>query len=255
MIARGCGRVVRRNIATAAWTAFTLGFVAPAWGMDYVVIRAEKATFSPGAVLKDGQALSLPADGKLVLVGENGKTVNLSGPFSGTLPAGQAGANGGVVASLSRLMTMEDRNRSVVGAYKGQGHPDPWAIRPGGSETACVKQGGATLSRDAAGPTEEAQLWSVGSPAPAVGGVMALGTETGNVTGRVRWESGVLEAAWPSEIPVSDGTRYRLSRQGAAIEFTVAVAPAKQASIAASAAWMAEKGCIGQALLLIGQLR
>ncbi len=234
--------------------ALSVVVVAPVCrAMDYVVVRAENSDLAPGAVLKDGQSVTLASGAKITLVGETGKTFNLAGPFDGTLPAGQPAEDRGVVASLSRLMTMESRNRSLVGAYKGGGRGDPWSIQPGAAETFCVKGGHVQLHRDTPGGTEEAQLWSVGSDAPSAGGgMMAIGTETGNVTGRVRWENGQSEAAWPREVAMSDGGRYRMSWRGRTLDFMVAVAPREHGSAALAAAWMTEKGCVDQALILIG---
>jgi hypothetical protein len=77
--------------ATLATGALLLGIPALSTAGTWVVIAAEQASFQPGDLLDDSKSVTLADGARLTLLAETGKTIKVSGPYSG-IPGSEGAA-------------------------------------------------------------------------------------------------------------------------------------------------------------------
>ena len=87
---------------------------------QWVVIAAEHASVQPGAILDGKQPVKLAEGARLTLLAENGKTLKLTGPYSGVPEAGGAGdVRGDNLTVIADLLQGHSQSTSALGIMRG----------------------------------------------------------------------------------------------------------------------------------------
>jgi hypothetical protein len=165
---------------------------------DILVVRStgpSAKSFPPGKRLPETERISLKPLDQLALLDGRGTRI-VRGP--GTFTAG--------VPTPVRLHSgLASQRRSRIGAVRSGeaaqlGPPSIWHVDVAKSSNVCV-----------ANPSE-LTLWRA-DPAKTVS--LDIGGARGR-TKRLDWPSGSSTLDWPSDLPVTEGAQYRLSRSGGA---------------------------------------
>jgi len=222
--------------ALAALVAFIPGALA-----DMVVVRSSGGALSPGQTVAAGAAVTLPAGESATLLDQDGRTVTLTGPFSGVVGAADAPqGDPKVVTALSRLLSAAAADTSSLGIARGAALRDPYAID--------LRGGAHCQSADRRPFFSRTATVGAGSRLTITA---AVGSES-----TVIWRDAGRDAAWPAEdLPPLDGVYLlRLDDQPTPVRLVFRRIPAEVQGAAAVAAWMADHGCAGQALALLNAL-
>ncbi|MGA9582743.1 MAG: hypothetical protein WBR13_12325 [Allosphingosinicella sp.] len=163
---------------------------------DILVVRSSgpSATgFPPGKRLPESARISLkPGDQLIVLDGRGTRVIRGPGTFTAGVPAVARPRSGPA-----------SRRRSRIGAVRGEEGaelrpPSIWHVDVARSSNVCVADPSkVTLWR--ADPVQAVTL-DIGGPADR--------------SKRLDWQAGSSTLAWPSDLPVTEGVLYRLSRGG-----------------------------------------
>ena len=226
-----------------------LGVMAAQWAQagQLVIVDSTAAALLPGQVLDGSKPLSLSAGTQITVISEDGKVTTFEGPFSG-VPAsggsGGGGSGGGLLASLSKLVDDQGGSGSlgVMRAVKAGDAPDPWVIDVLRSGSHCVRAGVAPV------------LWR---PGANKGSQLSLKPLPKGKRMKIDWPAGMDGIDWPDGLALTDGGRYLVKMSGrmTAAKMVVHILPADLPSDAHRVAWMADKGCTGQAKALLASLR
>jgi hypothetical protein len=229
----------------AALIAATLATAATPVLAQSLVVRASgpsARTYPAGAKLAQTASLSLKAGDVVTLLDGRG-TRTLRGP-------GTFAANGPVAAgtddrnTLSSILETKRVRRARTGAVRGPGEtvpqrsPSLWYVDVSQPSTMCV-----------ADPAN-LRLWR---PASVKAASITATPATGGTAANIAFPVGEATAAWPAELPVKDGTSYKLSWTGLAqpvtIRFTVMDATAE--GLEEMAATLIARKCQAQLDLLV----
>lgn len=206
---------------------------------DLVVIRSTSPDLKAGQVVSDGARISLPAGSMAVLLGQDGKSTTVNGPFNGVPKAGGAGGDPSVVSSLSRLLSAGSGDTASLGVTRGGLFDDPFGINLT-SGTYCAVPGRETVLNR--GKAVRLSKLTVSGP---------------GVESAVDWPKGDATLPWPASVPLKDGAAYHLTRDDAPdlVAITVRLVPASVKGDAAAAGWMGDNGCRAQGLAIVGRMR
>lgn len=235
---------VRSVLSCALWLCLSL---SPAQAGQVVILSSTLPDYTPGTIVDGTDVVELPAGGMLMFNDSSGATRTLAGPYSGAIEASTSGEtdSDGVLASLSRLVTSREEEQAKLGAIRampGNIAREVYVISVARSATQCVD----TVQRGV--------LWR---PETLSGDSRVKITDLGSkASSEVFWPEAEESLAWPTALPLQDGTRYRLKLDLAPrpVEITLRMVPAELDSPALIAAWMADAGCRRQALLLVSLL-
>ncbi len=212
---------------------------------QFVVIASNDSSLRLGSVLSKGQSVTIAAGERATLVSEAGATVTRTGPFS-DIPAPSTssapeGAGGGVVASLSKLLTNNDVSTKQIGAVRsivpGKPPPSLWMLDSRMSGDHCMPAGeplivwrskSASASKLSVKRLPKGKRYNFASPA------------------------GAKTVMWPENLVRESGTKYLLrTAGGGSAKITLKVIRPGFATPAHQAAWMADNGCRRQAIALL----
>jgi hypothetical protein len=214
----------------------------PARADTLVVADARGVALQPGASIDAAQPLKLTPGQRVTLIAANGATIKLSGPFEGVPdPNNQRGAS--VADSLLRLASQTTQSTSTLGTVRapaGEPPADPWLVDVSGSGHRCLKQGGSVV------------FWR--PPAPADQTVEIAPTDRA-WQAQAQWPASTDRLAMPANFPTQDDQGYVIAVGPATATITLHVMPPVIATDAMRAAWMVEKGCVGQARVLVSSLK
>lgn len=219
-------------------------FASFAWAADLVVVASSAPDIKAGRIVDSAAAMEVPAGASVTLVSQSGKAITLKGPHSDPPGGNAAGGGGSLVASLSKMLKGGEETagvgamRSAIGA---KGPADPWAIDVARSGRHCVA---------AEGPVK---LWR---SKERRADVLSLRNVSDKSKAKADWPAGAATIEWPSGIALNDGAYYVARRKDVltASRLEIHLVPAGLPSDAHKAAWMAEKGCVRQARLLLSNL-
>lgn len=171
---------------------------------DILVVRStgpSAKSFPPGKRLPESARITLKASDQLIVLDGRGTRV-IRGP--GTFAAGASAA--GRVASAAPAVQRRARIGAVRGIETGELRPPSiWHVDVARSSNVCV-----------ADPAK-VTLWRA-DPGEAL---MLNVSAAGGRTKQLRWQPGSSTMAWPSDLPVADGSEYRLSWSGGATPTTL----------------------------------
>jgi hypothetical protein len=216
---------------------------APAFAEDLVVVESVGAAFTPGQTVDGAKPLQLEIGQQVTLIGANGDTIKLSGPYDRAPVAATAAGDGerGLVTSIRTLVASREAATSTLGVVRGASgaHPTvPWVIdttRPG---DVCLRSGDTPV------------LWRGGSAGESR---LEISPPDRGWRAAATWPVGSAELAI-SRLPISEGSTYTLELDGSAVVVTFHIVPPSVTTDAMRAAWMAYRGCDAQAGLLANQV-
>ena len=187
----GPSRPVARPLLAAALLATASAALA-----DILVVRStgrSAAGFAPGKRLPENARISLkPGDQLTLLDGRGTRVLRGPGTFTAGAPSAGAAPSSGPASRRAR-----------IGAVRGTGivelrPPSIWHVDVSKSSNVCV----ADPSKLTLWRPDAAKALSLDIAVP------------GGRSKRLIWEAGSTTLAWPTDLPVSDGARYRLSWRG-----------------------------------------
>ena len=232
----------------AAFMALFMALAAlPAGAANLVVVASTAPGLAPGQIVHSGDPLEVPNGARVTLISETGNTVTVPGPHSGPaeIAAGPGGSDG-LLVSLSGLLSGPGRETASLGTMRAaapRATPgDPWVINVNSPGHHCVPEKGPVM------------FWR----AKATGQKTLL---LKNLVNRTRsatpWPAGTETLNWPAQIEIKQGTRYLARMKGGRTSawLIMHLVPDGLPTDAHRAAWMAEKGCLKQAKLLLAHLR
>jgi hypothetical protein len=217
--------------------------LAPAAAKPLVVTASTAATVTIGQIIDGEATLTLPDSTKVTLIGPDGKTVALQGPYSGK--PGQGGGSGDptLVNKLAKLIETRQADANAIGAVRGAASSNampsqPWVVDIDASGTVCVLPGTAPV------------LWRADG---ATAMRMMLRRASANGSAAVDWSAGSTTMPWPADLPVVGGEKYFIRRPNRSLPNVVQLSevPANLPTDAHRAVWMDENGCSEQALRLL----
>lgn len=237
---------LQRLLFTAA---MLLAPLAIAHATDLVIVESTASDLPAGQVVKAGVPITIPAGTQISVVGEDGKVIRLSGPFSGlAAPASAAAGDKGTVQALSRLFADKGPAATSWGTFRGEGvgeeagnPPDVWSVNLLRSETVCVPTGTRPL------------LWRADASQPM--SAILLEMRTGR-EGTIVLDAGQQTLPWPQTPAIVDAGEYALREPDGSGErrLVVRVIPANTATGVSEVAWMSDAGCLRQAKQLLARV-
>lgn len=209
---------------------------------DALVLESTDPAFAPGAVIRADEAITIASGATLTLLGEDGSTRRLDGPFAGTLPAAGQDTGEDLIDGLANLFGTGGVDSQAFGAVRGgdatAAPDDPWVLDMSGSGHRCV------------GAAQPRGMWR----ATADRGYMRALAGGGDVA--VAWNTPASVVPWPSEMRVVDGGDYAFLTEGAGglAHVTIHRVPAVFPSDGHLLRWLAEQGCTQQARALLARM-
>jgi len=212
-----------------------------------VVIKATGATLQEGQIIDGGAPLKLEAGAEVVLIGADGATVTLSGPYNGE-PAAARGdrvRSPNIVKALGALLSSRKYSTASLGVVRSADAgemrltslPSPWVVDIEASGPRCVRSDIVVLWRDDA----------------AAASTLTISRGGAALTAQADWAAGDNVLPLTSD-RFRNGGRYSLDVDGRRIAVTFHMLPDGLTEIGQQAAWMAESGCKEQALALLDTL-
>lgn len=111
---------------------------------QYVVMEARGVNFKSGQSIAINAEISLKEGERLVLIGGDGRSVTMRGPYAGSIP-GKAASTNDAKQVLGVLLASRDARTSSVGVVRSGAAsvktPDPWAIDVTRSGARCLREG------------------------------------------------------------------------------------------------------------------
>lgn len=208
----------------------------------WVVIDAENTPLSPGALVENGQPVTLAEGARLTLLTEEGQTLKLTGPYS-DVPGGSAAAStaGKNLTIIAQLLQGHQQVNTVLGGSRGESWPEPPDVPSAADLIDADHSGEHCLSRD------PVVLWRQN---PAALETVTLTDAEGRPLAHWMWPASAAQLAVPGHL-FANGQHYRLLRGVRLVELYVHKTPPLLNQPAALAAWMADHGCKTQALILL----
>ena len=233
---------VIKSFRTAA-LAGAFAFAGAASAADMVVIQAANAPVNPGDVISDSAPIALDAGASVTVLTAAGQTVEITGPFNGVPEAKSTGGDGAFAAAISNMLKSQRKSTASLGAIRSGTEatgpasvPQPWLISVESSGDRCIYGDRAILYRGD----------SVGE------GTLSLTGGVKSIRG-AKWPADTAEVALSHDTFV-DGGVYTATLDDRSVELTMHKASTTMNNPAELAAWMAQKGCVSQALALLNGL-
>lgn len=203
----------------------------------WVVVSADQCPLQAGSLVDGTKPIKLATGAQVTLLSENGKTLKLTGPYTG-IPAGDEGKGAGSndLQAIANLLQGHRQSASTLGVMRGFDGNDG-ALPPIDADTSgvrCLSTDPVVFGRDKIAKAEEVKLID----------------DQGNSIATFTWPARQAELPVPASHFV-DGKRYLLQRGDREIRLLVHKATDPTVNPTALAAWMARKGCDGQALALL----
>jgi len=232
-----------RNRRALRAIAFSVLLLAGGTAMaDILVVRSvgpSAKSFPLGKRLPDNAKIVLQANDQLTLLDGRG-TRELRGPGSFT-----AASASSAPAQLAASTGMVNGRRARIGAVRGIDTgplrpPTIWHVDVAKSANVCVS------------PPNRVALWRHDPGAAAT-----LTVTGGGQTRRLSWLEGDPTLDWPADLPVTDGSEYRLSLGGASPPTTIRfrTLPQHPTGLEATASMLIADQCTAQLDLLIDTVR
>lgn len=124
--------------ALAAWMLLALALPLAVDAANLVVLEARGGGLSAGQSIPSDKPITLKEGERITVIGPDGKSVTLRGPFSGPPVAAGGGAAADPKQALAALVATRDARTSSVGVIRAGTEaaklPEPWLIdmtRPG----------------------------------------------------------------------------------------------------------------------------
>jgi len=222
----------------------------PSFAGQMVVIESTAPALKAGQMVDGAQTLNLAKGARVKLVSGDGGVVTLTGPYSGAPEAARTGAPAPAPSGGQRMLEMLSKlvggklDSSDIGAMRAGSQPTPpgpWLIAVLQPGNYCVRAGRAP------------ELWREKSRKKAK---LTIKTSPKGARATIPWPAKSDRVSWPRGVPIMDGGTYRAKVSGGTPfkGLTLHVVPGGLPTDVHRAAWMAEKGCLGQAKLVMRDL-
>ena len=215
---------------------------------DLIVIESSVPQLAVGSVVANGATVTLPAGARAVLVSAAGRSVALSGPYSGVPGSGAAAGDSRLLTALASLVQRKGEETSSVGAVRAGGNAWRFSSVANVADVLAIDldTGGDTCLYD----LKTAEV--VRNPITGGTSAIILNVQTG-ATGAVKWDKGAGRTAWPKSLPLEPDQTYIVEHPGqtASTLLTVKALPPGGPSDLHRAAQLAAAGCEDQARLLL----
>lgn len=224
-------------LACALW-----GAMMPEALAQFVVMDARGVAYKPGDKLAPGTAVSLKEGERLSVIGADGKSITLRGPYAGALAATGGTAQDPKQALNALLASREARVKSVGVVRSGTASvktPDPEAIDITRAGPRCLTEGRPPIFWR---PDAQAEAPFVVFPADR------------SWRADFVWQVGQDRMIFPdlSKFEGLTTLLVNIGQQEFALSFSVV--PSSLESDVVRASWMLEKGCVQQADALLRAL-
>jgi hypothetical protein len=219
-----------------------------AMAQEFVVIDSTVAALSSGTKLEAGSRLDIPAQGRVVLLGSNGKVEALQGPYQGPPPAAASAGGGtasGMISVVAALATASNARQEVGVARAIDWRADALKT-PGDALAVDASDGGDVCVFD---PGHAQVIHD-----PNLVGTMTVQSMGDGTQAALTWSKGTLQQPWPASLSMKDGDMFSFEQPGAdqAAMATIHVLKAAPgASDVERAVLMAQAGCQDQAKRLL----
>ncbi|MFO0997702.1 MAG: hypothetical protein U1F33_13560 [Alphaproteobacteria bacterium] len=204
---------------------------------EVVVIASDEPGLAVGAIVDGETSVEIAAGRRVTIVTGSGRTIPRTGPYKGPL-AGESGpADRSLLDALASLVSTGKRGGAELGAIRAPRRSrDAWEIDIARAGDQCVREGTLPLLWRADSSRQESLV---------IGGAKDAALLT--------WPAKAATLPWPAEIDLADGTSYlvRLGAEGEERRLIIHVVPNVLGTDARQAAWMAERGCVRQARLVL----
>lgn len=229
-----------RAIVIAGAAALAL-LTAPARADGLVVAEVHGGSLKPGQTLDAAQPVKLEVGQRVTLIADNGAIIKLTGPFDG-VPDPQGKRMGSVADSMLKLASQSTQGAWSMGAVRAPESPppEPWLVSVGSSGQRCLQDGRPVV------------FWH--NP-PAAETDVEISPADHAWRADTKWPAGLDKLAMPADFPAEDNRSYVIAVGGDSATVTLHIIPPVFSSDAMRAAWMLEKGCIGQARVLVDSLK
>ena len=222
----------------------TLGTATAA---EIAVVESTSPRYDAGETLDDSVPITLAAGESVTVVTEDARMIKIEGPHDGPA-SGPPPDPSAVRRALAQLIVEERPAVGGVGGVRGEGQeeqradtrPDPWLVHAQRSGDQCVLRGSSV------------GVWRenpAGEPA-----VVEVGVSLADSGARIRWDAGQQRTTLPVDLALTDDTIYLLrptdSLRSVPIRLHL-LEPSLAGGGQAAAAWLAAKGCIDQARVLL----
>jgi hypothetical protein len=232
--------------AAAVALAVALAVIAPAppaHADSLVVADARGGTLKPGDAIDAARPIKLEAGQRLTLIAPNGAMIKLSGPFEG-VPDPSGERSGSVADSLLKLASQTSQSSATLGTVRAAETvvplPEPWLVDVSASGHRCVQEGTSVV------------FWR---PAATVEQILQLSPTDHAWQGQAKWPAGQDRLGMPPSFQAQDEQAYVVAIEAATATVTLHVIPPAIDTDAMRAAWMLDRGCTGQARVLISRLK
>jgi len=220
------------------------GWAASSQAADLVVIASSDPSIKVGVVIDGVRPMRVVAAASVVMISSAGKTIKLSGPYSGAPDTSASSPDKKLVDALSRLINEEAKSPTTLAVFRSglkplpTGRPDIWGIDIAREGRYCLR------------PDQPAMLWWYAARPGAVVNLSSSGDESGGT--RIRWPQSKKYTPWPDALALSDGATYvaRFRSGDTGTPLKAVLMPALDTD-AHRAAWMAGHGCTQQALRVL----
>jgi len=241
---------------------FGVLLLAPGYNMaaaELVIVESSSPGYAVSQILSDTETVVLEKGTSIVLISEDGLVIEIEGPFEAQLSRGDGETSSDALAALGRLLTdAEIQARDIGGVRTGDagfgsfdasadvvdGRDSPWLLHAGMSGAQC-------LPRNA----ERVEYWR--EPNSNRERLVIERVSTGQSV-ELGWEAGAARTAWPRQLDLVADELY-LVRPGDGVRSSAIVVHEVPEAITdndvASVAWLAARGCVGQARLVLAALR
>lgn len=209
----------------------------------FTVIEAKGGGLKTGQAVDASFAVQLKEGERITLVGINGKTVTLRGPYAGPVSSElESGADR--KSALAALVATRDARTSSVGVIRAGADasplPSPWLIDVGYSSTKCLRAG-------------QMPVWWRASIDQA--DKLVISPVDRSWRAEYDWPKG--QASIPSKqvLKLKSQNILFVRTAGRELGIQLLLIPEVLTDSVTLVAWMLEKGCIQQANALLDELR
>jgi hypothetical protein len=214
---------------------------------DMVVLDSNYAKYQVSTVIDGSQAITLPAGKMIELLGADGSTRKIEGPYSAKPGAdiGDTGAGSQLVAALSGLLKDSKRSTASLGTIRSGGAikgvsddvVDPYLVNVDVEGNRCITQGPVILQSNADNSAARKLVLQQRGRVKKLSG---------------RWPSNTERLQMPANFRIRDNSVYNIALgESKPIEITFHIMPANLKSPTEQAVWMASKKCKAQTLALL----
>lgn len=232
------GPLTRLLAVALAVVALTIPFASSAQALgQFVVMDSIGLPVKPGQEIDLTRPLTLRPGEQLSLIGYNGFIMNFVGPTTVTAAQVANPYGGKFFDPLRALVEKLEKSGTLRSASAGgKTLENPWHVdvtRPG---SRCVlERAPVTVWRDNAGQSQ----------------TLVIGPAGASWAATVEWPRESELMALGGEVRFDNGERVVAELEGIVNELTIHVIPRSVTTPAAQAAWMIEKGCEEQAVVIV----